>query len=711
MRNYSSQNEIHIATVNSKIVKSVEKLLEVAKTAKDGQKIELQDGGRSGTFTYDSSRKDENDGGVVFDGWVRDDVENINPCWFGVKNGTSAFANDNSAAFEKTRMYCKTNLKKAVLPDGIFYISETLVLDYDFSGTSRKNTIIIQYFSNLRYGDGEMYATYENMMANELETRWYYHYSDTTKNIFEYTLPKTSVVQLISHEYLEVSNFSVKGGYDTINDDISLAKVLPVTCVSTFNFNTDNKEMIHHFNRSKLSNIRAYNGYVLYALTGWISIFDSLFGTGGYIGSYMYEFNNNSVDIKMENVKLPLDIHEANVLFFNTVSAEGFISLLPCQMSRCKNIEINGIYVESSGTNNPLFEIGVREAANPPWGDYNKCVNINILNCLPGTVTGDILAPVLNINNVNGVRLTGLQTQPDRDIVNTTSLSINVNHTGFLTTSNNIIKTIDNNIKPLNLSPNPIFKYNLSGYYFSDRYSTHTILESGVEVTSPRGGKIIKVVADGNGLSGISLYLKYLDFPKYLKAGDQVSIGAWVYVPYTTDTKDYTPFLSSRIQDLDSNGSDGVGKSIIGKPVYITSTHIVPDNLSHVIATLYMNTLGTMPAGTVMYVMSFDVFYGSNITAAGNSDFNKDFSPIAIDTGSYLKYKTIDVYTNNSEPGDRIDNPDYGSIAGSASELVCNNFGDSFSSFIPIGIPPVLPTTNQGAGTWFLDNGVLTAGS
>jgi len=652
-----------------------------------------------------------NTNGDTIGSWKAIFSGNVNPIWFGVKSGESAYSTANSIAFDKVRTYCKNNSLKAVLPDGNYYISETLVLDYDFSGTSRKNTVIIQNFPNLKYGDGEMYATYDDMISSELETRLYYHYSDTTKNIFEYVFPKTAVVQLISHEYLEVSNFSVKGGNDAIYNDDTLTRVIPVTCVSTFNFNLDNKEMIHHFNRSKLSNIRAYNGYVLYALTGWISIFDSLFGTGGYIGAYMYEFNNNSIDIKMENVKLPLDIHEADVLFFNTVSAEGYISMLPSQMSRCKNIEINGIYVESNGTNNPLFEIGVREAVNPPWNDYNKCFNINILNCLPGTVTGDTLAPVLKIDSANGITLTGLQIQLDRPNVSTTNLSMNVNHNGFVTTSNNIIKTIDNNIKPLNLSPNPVFKYNLSGYYFADRDSTHTIIESGVEITSPRCGKVIKVVADGNGLSGISLYLKYLDFPKYLKAGDQVSIGVWVYVPYTNDTKDYTPFLSSRIQDLDSNGSDGVGKSIVGKPVYITSTHIVPENLSHVIATLYMNTSGTMPAGTVMYLMSFDVFCGSNVIAAGNNNFNPDFSPIATDTGSYLKYKTTGVYYNNIEAGARIDNPDYGSVDGASPELVCNNFGDSFNYFIPIGIPPVLPTINQGAGTWWLNNGVLTQGS
>ena len=92
-------NHLNEAVENRTIVvKSVEALEAVAKTAKDGQKCYLDDGGRSGYFTMRTARKDENDGGTIFNGMERDDVTVIIPEMFGaIGDGI----NDDTIAINK----------------------------------------------------------------------------------------------------------------------------------------------------------------------------------------------------------------------------------------------------------------------------------------------------------------------------------------------------------------------------------------------------------------------------------------------------------------------------------------------------------------------------------------------------------------------------------------------------------------------------------
>lgn len=78
-----------------KPVDSLAEMLELP--AKTGATCLWRDALRGGTFIYDETKASENDGGVVFDGWVRRYTKEVDVFWFGaVGNGIA----DDSAAIQ-----------------------------------------------------------------------------------------------------------------------------------------------------------------------------------------------------------------------------------------------------------------------------------------------------------------------------------------------------------------------------------------------------------------------------------------------------------------------------------------------------------------------------------------------------------------------------------------------------------------------------------
>jgi len=150
------------AVINSTIVKSVEALENVALTAKDGQKCYLDDGGRSGNFTMRSARRDENDGGTIFNGMERDNILYITPDMFGAKgdyylpdgsinpnntNNTQYFSNLFSSCRKSNLLYGRYGAKyNIVIPDGnygIDYLDLSGFSGFNIFGSSKNNSRII----------------------------------------------------------------------------------------------------------------------------------------------------------------------------------------------------------------------------------------------------------------------------------------------------------------------------------------------------------------------------------------------------------------------------------------------------------------------------------------------------------------------------------------------------------------------------------------
>ena len=78
----------------------------------------VKDLNRGGTFIYDATQSAVNNGGTVFDGWVRQFSGAVNVKWFGAVSGIEV-AQDTS--IQNTINYCSATKKSVLIPDGEFY--------------------------------------------------------------------------------------------------------------------------------------------------------------------------------------------------------------------------------------------------------------------------------------------------------------------------------------------------------------------------------------------------------------------------------------------------------------------------------------------------------------------------------------------------------------------------------------------------------------
>jgi len=102
------------------------------------------DSNRGGIFHYDSTQSAINDGGVVLDGWCRQDIDVITTNMFGAK---SDGVTDNTVALTKALSYCSDNkrqlsvskgtcLSGRIVIDDLTYINIKAELDATITGTS-----------------------------------------------------------------------------------------------------------------------------------------------------------------------------------------------------------------------------------------------------------------------------------------------------------------------------------------------------------------------------------------------------------------------------------------------------------------------------------------------------------------------------------------------------------------------------------------------
>ena len=85
----------------------------------------VRDTNRGGTFSYDSTQSAVNDGGIIIDGWVReqDDVTNLK--WFDAKG--DATTNDD-VALQAAIDYCNTNSRELFVPKGTYLMNSQITV-------------------------------------------------------------------------------------------------------------------------------------------------------------------------------------------------------------------------------------------------------------------------------------------------------------------------------------------------------------------------------------------------------------------------------------------------------------------------------------------------------------------------------------------------------------------------------------------------------
>jgi hypothetical protein len=114
----------------------------------DKQVCIVSDKDRGGVFVYDSSKSNVNDGGTVFNGWVRQYDGAVNVKWFGAKGDG---VNDDTLSIKQA-----INSSNYInFPEGVYKITDTLYLKPNLilKGKSRvtasnEANVIIEYYGN-----------------------------------------------------------------------------------------------------------------------------------------------------------------------------------------------------------------------------------------------------------------------------------------------------------------------------------------------------------------------------------------------------------------------------------------------------------------------------------------------------------------------------------------------------------------------------------
>jgi len=690
------------------------------------KKIELEDGGRSGTFTYDSSRKDENDGGVCFNGWVRDGIDKIFGEWFGVIPNDKSAHITNSNNLDLLKTYCNNNDATGTLGPGKYYISRTFVINFNFIASGAYKTIFYQIFPEL---DVSNYNDYNDMLNQQVVSTPYKAYGQQLV-LFNYLTPKLSIIEVVADKNIHVGNFTIKADQHAYSTSADMnSGILPVIGLRAGNFDNDHN-VTGHFNRSLMENITVHSCYQLFYLSGWVSGYKRLFGTYAKIGLRAYEFNNNDVDIKMESVEQPLDLHELNSVQFYSFLSEGSTDMKPCEFSRLRSVTFNGFYTEGSyNTNSPVINVGLRtmdENLTNYWY-YRSCKDLSILDISSAQRAANVSVPYIDVDYVNGLTINTYDKYIKRNLIRYTPRSRNIKNNSAMYEST--FHTIQDNINTLSapniINPNPFFKYGLSGYrdYNTNVDITYVNEDNGVK--SLTKNTMIKITQiDTSETSQFSPYLWYGDddLKSIFKPGDTLAVYAWIYIPSTPELENGDSVFRAvfHVSDLNDNASysgERIDKIQYDKwsllRLYIEN---IPDYIKLVNPKFRIENVNSVTNPQTFYIDS--LFITNNVATEYmliNGNYNLNNSPIAIDNGEYQKYLVTPPVTTRfkSVMGDRINNPNYdkNTINGEAEFLICKTDGDTVDNWEPLTPPLLLPTTNQGAGTWFLDNGVITAGS
>jgi len=126
-------------TLKTRSVASIADLSSVDTAVYDS--VIVKDKDRGGVFTYDASRALENDGGVVFDGWVRQYSGAVYLKWFGTLSDRTIIQNAINTAYNSTLIF----ETKTYMPQEGFTIVNPITIDLNNCVINQNTT----YFSSI----------------------------------------------------------------------------------------------------------------------------------------------------------------------------------------------------------------------------------------------------------------------------------------------------------------------------------------------------------------------------------------------------------------------------------------------------------------------------------------------------------------------------------------------------------------------------------
>ncbi len=124
------------AVTSDQIVVAVETIVDFPANAETGDTVIVKDQSRGGTFIYNATQSAVNNGGTIFDGWVRQYSGAVNVKWFGAKGDG---VTDDTVAVQSAIDFCmsgvsgvgsayKSESKKLEVEAGIYLISSELII-------------------------------------------------------------------------------------------------------------------------------------------------------------------------------------------------------------------------------------------------------------------------------------------------------------------------------------------------------------------------------------------------------------------------------------------------------------------------------------------------------------------------------------------------------------------------------------------------------
>jgi len=414
----------------------------------------------------------------------------------------------NTIEFQRALDKGKAEDRVVVIPDKTIYINDTLVVECSLLGTSRDSTLIRYVIS----GD-------ENI------TDFTYKRYDVDYEIFTYQRPDKEVM-LILGENLTVGNFMLLGNSSSLTDD-TINETYSLCGIRTLKYEDDGTR--DHYSRGKLDNIRISGFHTGAELSGWVNTYDNILIDKAVIGANLFEFNNNILNVKFENIQQPIKAYGCNSNVINGLLMEGGITMYPSTFDFITGLTINGVYCEGYAVD-AIFKFGtiipIDDTLDTTYEiDYNTQCNDVTINAVNNVIENIIF---YDIDKVDGFKATFPAIMDDGSIVpyvrtdNSTNVNIDI-----LRKRGNKRPLISGKYNTVNINPNPIFEAGLSGYRV---YDGNLIVTTPKDENIPNNRSIDKIVKYTKAEVDESLYLlSYYQGDELLSNKQMIHI--WVYIP------------------------------------------------------------------------------------------------------------------------------------------------------------------------------------